>query len=265
MSYGLDKLKLIGAQKIHEATHLTKQHVQSILSENFEGIGKVQFIGFISILEREYDVDLSELKSKGLEYFQEKEVDETVIHNNVFVTPKKKTNLVPIYIGITVVLFVGVTIFSLLSSSSGVKTQNTQLEELDNKTINSAEKIIESTIVDINNSVDKNNTIKKSIIKKEEVKVVTNSLKVRPKSKVWMGYIDIKTYKKRQKVFKDEFTMDTKKDWIIVFGHGHLEMIVNGNVKNFSGNNNLRFLYKDGNLTKITLKEFIRLNRGKKW
>ena len=136
---------------------------------------------------------------------------------------------------------------------------------LDNKTINSAEKIIESTIVDINNSVDKNNTIKKSIIKKEEVKVVTNSLKVRPKSKVWMGYIDIKTYKKRQKVFKDEFTMDTKKDWIIVFGHGHLEMIVNGNVKNFSGNNNLRFLYKDGNLTKITLKEFIRLNRGKKW
>ena len=267
MSYGLDKLKLIGAQKIHEATHLTKKHVGSILNESFEGMNKVQFVGFISILEREYDVDLSELQSLGLEYFTDQDVDETITQNHVFVTPKKKRNLVPIYIGIVVIIFIVVTIFSLLSSSSGTKTQNTQLKELHDKTISSAEKIIETTTVDANNSTIDNNITKKEPIKEleEKTKVVTRSLKVKPKSKVWMGYIDLKTYKKQQKVFKDEFTMDTNKDWIIVFGHGHLDMIVDGKVMKYSDRNNLRFLYKDGKLTKITLKEFMSLNRGKKW
>jgi len=263
MSYGLDKLKLIGAQKIHEATHLTKQHVKSILNESFDGINKVQFIGFISILEREYDVDLAELKSTGLEYFIEIGIDETATeNNNVFVTPKKKINLVPIYVGIAVIIFLIGAAFSIFSSSTGAKTQKTQLKELNNKTMSSAEKIIESTIVDMNNSVD-TNIIKKEI--KEEVKALTRSLIVKPKSKVWMGYIDIKTYRKQQKVFEDPFTMDSEKDWIIVFGHGHLSMIVDGETINFRNKNNLRFLYKDGKLTKITLEEFMGLNRGKKW
>ena len=91
MSDGLDKLKAIGAQKIHEKTHIARIHVQAILHNSFEGITKIQFLGFISILEREYSVKLDELKARGLEYFGgETSQESDDIEPHVFVTPKKK-------------------------------------------------------------------------------------------------------------------------------------------------------------------------------
>lgn len=69
MSSDLEKLKEIGAQKIFEQTHITKEHIQAILHKSFEGLTKVQFQGFVSILEREYQVDLKDLKSDASEFY----------------------------------------------------------------------------------------------------------------------------------------------------------------------------------------------------
>lgn len=85
MSKDLKKLKSLGAQKIHEDTHIALRYVQSVIYESFEGLTKVQFLGFISILEREYQLDLSLLKIKGLEYFED-----DASHGKVFVVPEKK-------------------------------------------------------------------------------------------------------------------------------------------------------------------------------
>ena len=158
MSYGLDKLKLIGVQKIHEVTHLTKHHVKSILDETFEGINRVQFVGFISILEREYNVDLSELKTKGMVYFQEINDENPNSKHNVFVTPKKKKNLIPVYITLVVLIFIAVAAYSILSSSTSIKIQDKELKKLDNKIINSAEKIIEEVVTDVNISSEVNSS-----------------------------------------------------------------------------------------------------------
>jgi hypothetical protein len=46
MNSDLNKLKEIGAQKIYEQTHVSKEHVQSILHSSFEGLSKVQFFRF---------------------------------------------------------------------------------------------------------------------------------------------------------------------------------------------------------------------------
>ena len=41
MSSGIDKLQELGAQKIYEQTHVSKEHVQAILHNSFEGLNKV--------------------------------------------------------------------------------------------------------------------------------------------------------------------------------------------------------------------------------
>ena len=66
MSSGLEKLRSIGAQKIHEQTHIARQHAQALLHESFDDMSRIHFLGFISILEREYSVDLSDLKAKAV-------------------------------------------------------------------------------------------------------------------------------------------------------------------------------------------------------
>lgn len=272
MSEELDKLQSIGAQKIHEATHLSKEHIQALLHESFDTINKVQFFGFVSILEREYNLDLLDLKKKGEEYYSSLNEKGDNKAKNVFVTPKRKKDYTTLYIIIAVMIFLAVAIFSVFTSSKTAKKQDIKIEELNNSAIEKATKTIEPKVVDKNTTLTKLPTQvkkKETIEIKKEIapveKKVLKSLKVAPRSKVWMGFIDLKTYKKRQKVFKDPYEMDTTKEWIIVFGHGSINMIVNGVVQKYSYKSNLRFHYKDGVLRKIDFEEFKRLNRGKKW
>ena len=259
---GLIKLKDIGAQKIHEKTHISRQHVQAILHESFEDGQKVQFIGFISILEREYSVDLSDLKARATEYFDDIDAHSSA-KNQVFVVPKKKKKFTALYISIVIIIFIGVSAYSILTSTSAAKTQNIKVQELNQEKVQEILEIVED-INETNSSLENNES---TIIVEEEVVAieVPKSLIVLPRTKVWMGYIDLETHKKYQKVFKNKFTLDTSKNWIIVFGHGSVNIEIDGELKKFNNKNNLRFLYQDGELKKITYKEFKRLNKGRKW
>lgn len=304
---GFDRLKEIGAQKIHEKTHITKQHVQAILHESFEGINKIQFLGFLSILEREYGLNLDDLKSIGLAYYSEQTPSTQEPKKKVFLVTKKKKNYIPIYIGVTVVIFAVVAYFTLLPLSSML--DSTKVQEIDNSAIESAKtniSLIEKKEIIIDEETDENKTIivqetilqetqnqdmkedntsKNEVLelqevvqepkveetnlesdaKNTEVASDENSLKILPKSKVWMGYIDLKTHRKRQKTFANEFDLDAQKEYLFLFGHGYITVEVNGVENKFSNKNNLRLLYKDGKLTKITTQEFKDLNNGSKW
>jgi acyl carrier protein len=64
-----------------------------MLHETFDGLNSVQFVGFISILEREYNINLSELKAKGLEHFSEIKSKSTK-PKKVFVVPKRQKKII---------------------------------------------------------------------------------------------------------------------------------------------------------------------------
>ena len=80
-----------------------------------------------------------------------------------------------------------------------------------------------------------------------------------------MGYVDLDTHKKYQKTFKDEFDLDPTKDWLLAFGHGHINIEIDGVIKKYKIRKNVRFSYIDGKLEEISLEEFKRLNKGSRW
>jgi len=63
---GFKKLQELGSDEIVSATHILVSHVENILNKEFGAFQKPQFFGFISILEREYKIDLSGLKQEFL-------------------------------------------------------------------------------------------------------------------------------------------------------------------------------------------------------
>ena len=163
MSEGFDKLKDIGAQKIHEATHISRAHVQAFLHECFDDMSKIQFLGFVSILEREYSVDLSELKSEALEHFDtksDKEVNED--GTKVFVS-KKKRNFTVVYIAVAVIIFIAFAMSTIMSSNN----TNSNIDPVDNSAIESARNNMAVVLKDINNSaiIENNETVPKLEIK----------------------------------------------------------------------------------------------------
>jgi len=256
MSDALQKLREIGAQKIHENTHISKEHIQALLHGSFESLNRIQFLGFISILERDYEIKLDELKNDGLEYFNENRVDDDE-NSKVFITSKQKKNYKAIYITVAILIGLLAVIYSMTTSSQGEKT-----EVIDNSVINEVK----------TNIVDESNTTMEEMPVTEEKKVVLDeqpaiekSFKVISKIKLWIGYIDLLEDKKYQKLFTGEIELDPTKEWLLSLGHGNVSFEIDGKLKEFHSKKNMRFLYKDGELKEINYKEFKHLNKGSGW
>jgi len=279
MNEGFAKLKDIGAQKIHETTHIARLHVQALLDENFENLNSIQFLGFISILEREYGIDLSELKNNGLTYFDENTVEVKEEKKvKVFVPHKKKGTLTFFYIAIAAMIFIVFSYLNIFSTNCEVpdviKVDNSAIESA---TSNLSIEAVGIKIDDINSSVIKEVNLDNSTESNQADKVTKQVNKVKKASdeivsfkiittnEVWLGYIDLATYKKGQKIFSDEFSLDPSKDWILAFGHGHISIEVNGIIKKFENPKNIRFSYINGELKEVSLEEFKALNKGSRW
>lgn len=288
MSQELEKLKSIGAQKIHELTHISREHVQAVLHETFDGLNKVQFLGFISILEREYKLNLSDLKAKGLAHFKDNKNKYVGINSKVFTTKKKKYSRLS-YAFFALIILILLSYFELIPTMGGTTQVS---EQVSNEVIENAQKNIETTTseaMDSNdsnisvmtttdaNSSDENDTVvvapseaPKIEMTKVEIPApkaaeVVSSFKIMPKAKVWMGYIDIKENKKYQKMFDGEVSLDPKKDWLLLLGHGNLDIDINGKVEQFRTSQNIRFKYINRQLTKITISEFKEMNKDSQW
>ncbi|MDQ1245471.1 MAG: hypothetical protein QG565_1812 [Campylobacterota bacterium] len=283
MSSDFDKLKSIGTQKIHEATHIARAHVKSILEEDFEGMSSVQLNGFVSILEREYSVNLSDLKKRAKEHFQNNTSSmkkEKSAH--VFLAHKKKKKLTATYIILGVVLIVLFFIFTATPSQE-------EAPKVDEIAIESAKSVLpvveveqNKTVTDVNATLDINATLTKETAEAQEetsaaVPVAAEiavpqtqivqpfSFKITPNTKVWLGYIDVAEQKKYQTTFSNELSLDATKEWLLAFGHGQIVFDINGVTTKFTTPRNIRFLYKNSELKEISAEEFKSLSNGTVW
>lgn len=275
MNSGIDKLKEIGAQKIHEQTHVPKGHIQAILHNSFEDLNKVQIIGFISILEREYKVDLSDIRDSANNYFDQFSGSDND-NKEIFIAVREKKNSNNIIVYIIIFLVLAIALYFSLKDSSveNENVDNALIEDIKEKVVqeeNITKKIIKTDDLNVTKNIDEPKEEKKvaeakeiqQVKEKKEPKKIVKSLKILPKSKVWVGYIEIDNNKHHQLVVKNSLELNSTKDWLILFGHNQIEFEIDGKKKDFG--DKIRFSYIDAELKPISLKEFKKLNKGSKW
>ncbi len=76
--------------KISQKTNISKKNLEMLIDEDFTGLIKAKALGFISILERDYQVDLNTLREKALVYYEKHRNDEELI---VFTVPVSEENI----------------------------------------------------------------------------------------------------------------------------------------------------------------------------
>jgi hypothetical protein len=274
MSKDYEKLKDIGAQKIHEETHISRLHVQAILDKTYDDMAKIQFGGFISILEREYYLDLVELREEGLAYFNGLDDINTDNLNIVFKPKKEKSSSSSYYIIIGISIFVAVIYFSLSDSSQ----KNEKPEHIDESLIKSAQANIQAIKekakpevqedIAILTKIEKETTEKENNVTKEkEVTQAINakSFSIQPREALWLGYKDLDTGKSYQITTSEMLQLDANKTWLLTSGHGHINIIIDGVATKYSKTYTMRFLYKDGVIKKLNYKKYQELNAGGRW
>ena len=304
MSYGFERLQEIGIKQIHKDTHISIASLEAILNGDTEKINKVQLSGFISILEREYQIDLSNMKPGGpqnvddLEAISDPEGEELFLDNE---NNNKKTSFY--YIILTIIVLIIMFFFGthyLLQDEEGYLAQKIEsLSKMIDKTTNDnndsndsqgqqpkpiqvvvpkepqEKKEINDTTTQIESSQksffavtqEEDDVKKESIVqqKQNEIALPPKEFTIYPKSRVWLGYIDLDKKIKKQKVLSKPLTLSGEKEWLLFFGHSNVNIEINDVNQSYKGPSRLRIHYEDGQLMKVTAEEFQQLNDGHKW
>lgn len=295
---GFSKLKELGSKTIASDTHIQVAHVESILNKEFEQFQKPQFFGFLSILEREYKVDLSPLKQEYLFARAEEEINNETTYDIADSAPKifenkkallKNKKVVYGAVGTVAVLLV-VLLFSLIdlspSTEQKIEINNTAIDQA-KKNLNiepvhvaNVEEMLHDNDVesaeygqdaDINSSVtnDQAGNVKSTIDMNEPVSstepMMPLYLRIVPRGKLWLGIINAETHKRRVETITAPLVLDPNKNWLIVTGYGHLDMDCGDTTKKYREDNKLLFLYENGICQVIDDEEFKARNKGKLW
>ena len=147
--------------------------------------------------------------------------------------------------------------FALKSDANAAAAADENLSSLN--ALDRSIRIERASIKTEENSTDKNAT--------QSAPAPSKDIVLNPRGKMWIGIIDLKSGKKREMVINTPYVVASQGDeeLLISTGHGMFELgKADGNVT-FSERNTQKFHVKDGNITKISADEFLRLNKGKKW
>lgn len=272
-----EDLQALGTEKIHERTHISRDKVELVLSKSYAQIGRVQFMGYLSILEREYDIDLNGVKEEYTAFCQS---------NPDMLLPKQSvilqadSNSKPKWIVAGVILIV-------VLMAGGYLLQGTMSTEPSEDVMNlttSAVQVVENNntaVVDTNEtnvtaSIANNETnqsiatVAKPLVPTQQTPAASaltpdQQTTITPKYKVWYGMIDLASGKRVQNITGDPIVIDSTKNWLIVLGHGRVELASPEGKKLLNDKNTVHFMCEKGILKQITQQEFIDLNGGKNW
>ena len=257
-----EDLQNLGTEKIHEKTHISRDKLELVLTKSYGEIGRVQFMGFLSILEREFGIDLNGIREEYNTYWEE-HAGKIPAKESVILQPKSNSRqkwVIAAGMLIAAVLAGGYLLQSILS--------NEPREEVMNLTSLALEPAKELPEANTTASTETNGTVQAqtsdingSNLPITEGKAVT----IRPLYKVWAGMIDMASGEKTQQITGEPIVIDTSRNWLIVLGHGRVEIETSEGKQVLKEKETVRFLCENGLLKPLSREEFAERNGGKNW
>jgi len=267
---------------ISEKTRISELDLQILKDKEFDKIDKSKGLGFIKIIEREYLVDLSKLKNELIAYLKEHNKTQ---NTEFFIAPppKKKNNKIVAVFLLLLIIVAGIFYMmyfrnehKIIINTNGYKATPAIKEarrltniELNETNESNETNVTNINVLDTNESNESNNTDKflskeqnKTVVIKQE-KTIDNNLTIEPKTRLWVGEIDLSTHKKRSYTKDSNISIPINDNALIVTGHGYFKLFYKDKKFDFSRKSPIRFFIKDDNISQITKDEFIKLNKGK--
>ncbi|AHZ26645.1 hypothetical protein [Helicobacter pylori] len=264
----LQILKEVGVAEICKATKIASKNIHSILEKRYESLSRVHARGFIQILEREYEIDLSAWMKEfdkacafkeGVSEEQNQEtdpeektknplkveIDYSINQANTSLS-KKSSKWKPFVIVLVVIVIILVVV--IIQNSSSLKEERGQESAIKSGTkknsFNKANPTEENKPEPTPKLEEKPKEQDKQ--EKEAIKEDPNTIYIIPKKDIWVEVVDLDEKKNSfQKVFKKNYSLETKNHRLLLrFGHGHLSLKNNHQEQEYNDGKTRRFLYE---------------------
>jgi hypothetical protein len=269
----IETLRAIGAEAISRQTHISMQNVEKLLAGDLDGFAPVQLRGFVTILEREYDLDLGEWrryaqpeppKEAAAEAVSETPRTDDPFANAARAEKRKRRNA-----AILAGLLLLTAVVSYLVLGGGTKAEKIELNNtaIEKAKANMASKsaVSSSPTLAQADAVQQSHQSEAAAEAAAEPSPVYDDVIIRPRSKVWLGVIDADSRKRQTRTTAQPWRLDGSKRWLIVTGHGYVTFDCGGNDKTYAQKQRLLLLYEEGQCREIDEAEFRSRNRGRIW
>lgn len=274
-----EDLQNLGVNPLHEHTHISRHQLELLLNKSFDQLTRVQFMGFVSILEREYAIDLTALRNEYDTQISKQKSFEGVTPSTVLQahsTARQKWIVGAIGAIIILVLVASMTqgelstapkeeVMQLNSAIVDVFEENNTIETNTTAEANITESNISEANISEQSLLVSSYEQNSSVVTDSTGKKFENALSINPSSKVWVGMMDVATGKKTQQITKEPIVIDTTKNWLFVFGHGRLQIVTTEGSTTLKERNAIWFAYENGSLQQLSREEFELKNHGSKW
>ncbi len=300
MQKNLEYLKSLDINDIQDKTHISMSSLEAILSRSYDKLERIHFSGFISILEREYQVDLSDVRSEYAALYPKHSTDQSAQVNLIANEPSSNKSYKGWFI-LLLLLVLALAGFFIADKYMLNTSKFSWMGEVNNSQIDAAKENMhnnttvkpyltktkeakvaqvtpkqETKIVDVVPKsavaeVDGVEVIQTQPIAEGEIISQTSGVSyndqvtIIPRKKVWIGLIELPSMKKKNILTDQEVKLDDTKDWLIAFGHAEVDIQQDSELLNFKGAKPIYFIYEYGTLRQIDRAEFKELNQGKIW
>lgn len=262
----LERLKQIGTAKISERTHIRADMINAILNKEFDKVHAVKARGFITILEREFGIDLDDWL---LEFAAYKQTHADTKSQGIFVVaPAKdhsfKPSLKIISIVCVIVIAMGLLLYALYftfttSSAQDISNKNTQTAPLfdPNTTNQVTDTNTTPSVVEVNTTVPSTMpSVESNTTSAAPTPASFSAATLIPEKKLWLSIIDLNNGHYEEKILKDTLEFDSKKHLLVFTGHGELSLTsLDGNITPAT-KKPCRFEIKEGHVKLITSSEY---------
>lgn len=286
MANEISKLKEYNLEEVSKKTQIPVEYLESIIKGDYAKLINVNVKAYAKIINREYGIDTSGFLS-SFEAFMNATSEN--YEEKVKVNPRligycaqEKSNSLIWLISMLVLMVAGIWSskilqnldFSHLVPETIISSDENEQEQIDEE-IQENEQIEQEeeneTNIDLNDTISLDESNDNNASSENELNEETNTTKeiksarFTPKKSIWIGIKNLDDMSKRSFNTKKPFDLNLTGKFLVVTGHGSIDLQYGDNSKNYNQKDTLRFYINEGEIKKLKFKEFIKLNKGPLW
>lgn len=288
-------LEELGLQEVSRKTHIETRFLKYMINRDFDKLNKINTLGFVKILKREYNLDLQGWADEFESYLRENRREVPNQHKGAIFAKENEPNrsakrppyflIILILLGVAFYYFDGMSYINQLrykyydqnttqafTQSPVVEETKEQLDVIEEKSPTNVEENSSSEVQaeeeGATEIVEENSTqSEENITEEKKTPILSNDeATIIPKHKIWLGIIDLTTNKRKQYSTRKDIVINLDKPQLVLTGHGSFTLTTTTGKEETPSSNKRQYYYVDGGtITSITKDEFKSYNGGRGW
>ncbi|MEO1923301.1 MAG: hypothetical protein ABGX25_02135 [Nautiliaceae bacterium] len=206
--------ELYSIEEISKRTKISPVSLRLIKEKKFDKIPRVKFLGFINVIQREFNVDLSELIDEYNSYSNPPK--EELLKEEIITPPKNKKPFILLFL-ILLLIISGIYLYKQTPKKQIPKTVDINIS----KTVSLPEKNLSNTLKKIQTVIKKETNISKD---QNKAKTIPKEITVIPLQKIWFRAINLDNNKTFEYLTSKPKTLEGA-NYYIKLGHGLVNII----------------------------------------